>query len=88
MALFKDTNFHVHSVTVHTKNPKMRKWLNYAGSCIGMLNYYGCSTAHPRMPMRAWLGEQASYAHIHTGHKWSMEHKNYFSGFWNWLDYK
>jgi len=27
MALFKGKNFHIHSVTVHTKNTKMRKWL-------------------------------------------------------------
>jgi len=29
MALFKDTNFHVNPVTVHTRNTKMRKWLSY-----------------------------------------------------------
>jgi len=29
MALFKDNNFHVLSVTVHTRNTKMRKWLWY-----------------------------------------------------------
>jgi len=29
MALFKDKKFHVHSVTVHTKSTKMRKWLIY-----------------------------------------------------------
>ena len=41
MALFKDKNFHVHSVTVHTRNTKMRKWLIHRACLVQAtsLNY-------------------------------------------------